>query len=224
MENKVCMSCGASNPENDVRFLVVDVNSTSTTTRVNYKTTQTTTVTTEQFSGAERYVVCNNCIRRKRRANAVSMTIVGVLGGFVACMLLFGMIDYFNKGFFNSHVPLIMTIGIIVGVAAAVANCVNALREKSDFLAMALLRKAKGGAAGKVYVPADKAAYIPKNQTMPDLNLYHQKTGLKTNVGDMLFLTVIAPGNGNQVVDDFLAQKAAGGESGNRQQATGNSQ
>ena len=99
MENRTCMCCGAPNPENDVRFLVVDVNATSTTTRINYKTTQTTTVTTEKFSGADRYVVCNRCIGQKKHSNAIGLAVVGLLGGFVAGILIFAMIDYFSKGF-----------------------------------------------------------------------------------------------------------------------------
>lgn len=213
MENKTCMCCGASNPENDVRFLVVDVNATSTSTRVNYKTTRTTTVTTEQFSGAERYVVCNRCVQKKKRSNAVGMSIAGILGGFVGCILLFAMIDYFSKGFFNSHVPLIMTVSLIAAVAAAITNCVTALREPAAFAAQRMLKKAKGTTAlGKVYVPADSAAYASKNSSGPDINVYHQKLGLKTAVGDMLFLQVIATGQGNQVVDEFLAKQAAGEE------------
>ena len=77
------------------------------------------------------------------------------------------------------------------------------------FTAQRMLKKARGTAAlGKVYVPADRAAYIPKNQSGPDINVYHQKVGLKTAVGDALFLQVIATGQGNQTVDDFLAQQS----------------
>lgn len=209
MENKVCMNCGAPNPENDVSFLVVDANSTSTTAKVNYKTTRTTTVTTEKLSGADRYVVCNRCVGQKRRSNAVGMGILGVLGGFMVGILFFGMIDYFSKGFFNSHVPFIMAVCAIAGVAAAVYNVVTALREPAPFVAQRMLRKARGGAAmGKVYVPADREAYRSKNQTGPDINVFHQKSGLRTAVGDALFLQVIAPGKGNEAVDQLLAQSS----------------
>ena len=211
MENRTCMCCGAPNPENDVRFLVVDVNATSTTTRVNYKTTRTTTVTTESFSGADRYVVCDRCIGQKKRSNAIGLAVVGLLGGFVGGILIFAMIDYFSKGFFNSHVPLIMVICAIVAVAASVTNFINGLGEPVAFTAQRMLKKARGTAAlGKVYVPADRAAYIPKNQSGPDINVYHQKVGLRTAVGDALFLQVIATGQGNRAVDDFLARQFPG--------------
>ncbi len=211
MENRLCMCCGAPNPENDVRFLVVDVSATSTTTRVNYKTTRTTTVTTENFSGADRYLVCNRCVAQKKRSNAIGLAVVGLLGGFVANILVFGMIDYVNKGFFNSHVPLIMTIGAIVAVVAAVSNFITAMGEPVPFTAQRMLRKARGSEAiGKVYVPAAREAYITKKQPGPDINVYHQKIGLKTAVGDALFLQVIATGQGDQAVDDFLNQQAAG--------------
>ena len=206
-----CMNCGASNPENNLRYFTVDVNSTSTTTRVNWKTTQTTTVTTEKFAGADRYVVCNRCVQKKRRANAIGMSIIGLLAGFVVGILFFGMIDYFSKGFFNSHVPFIMTVCLILAVGASVLNCISAMKEKTPFVAQAMLRKARGAAAmQKVFVPADRDAYISKNQSSPDINVYHGKTGLRTGVGDALFLTLIAPGQGNQAVDDYLAQQDAG--------------
>jgi len=211
METRTCMCCGASNPENDVRFLVVDVNATSTTTRVNYKTTRTTTVTTENFSGADRYVVCNRCVAQKKRSNAIGLAVVGLLGGFVANILVFAMIDTMNKGFFNSHVPLIMTIGAIVAVAASVGNFVTAMGEPVPFTAQRMLKKARGAEAlGKVYVPAAREAYITKKQPGPDINVYHQKVGLRTAVGDALFLQVIATGQGNRAVDDLLDQQAAG--------------
>jgi hypothetical protein len=121
------------------------------------------------------------------------------------------MIDYVNKGFFNSHVPLIMTIGTIVAVVAAVSNFITAMGEPVPFTAQRMLRKARGSEAiGKVYVPAAREAYITKKQPGPDINVYHQKIGLKTAVGDALFLQVIATGQGDQAVDDFLNQQAAG--------------
>ena len=212
MESGACMNCGAANAEHDLRYLVVDVSATSTTQRVSYKTTRTTTVTTEQFSGADRYVVCDSCIQKRRRSDAVLRVILGALAGFVGGILIFAMIDFFNKGFFNANVPVIMALCGVLAVGVAIAHCVSALCEPVPFVGQAMLRKARGnGALGKVYVPASREAYIPRGRSGPDLNVFHQKLGLRTAVGDALFLQVIAPGKGDQFVDEALNQTSGEG-------------
>ena len=198
MSNEVCMNCGAKNPEHMSRYIAVNVSANSSTSRSGRKQV-TTTVTTESVVGAEKFVVCDKCIQSKRRSYAILCGIGGLFAGFFGSLLLAAV--FTGKRFFNSHVSGIMTVVCIAAVICAVCWFISAMREEAPFTGARLLRKKKGAAAnGVVYVPTDRSLY-------PDLAAFKSKTGLKTGVGDMVFLQCIASGLGDMVVDQILAQQ-----------------
>lgn len=205
MNNEVCMNCGAGNAEHTFRYIAVNVSANSST-RYSGRKKITTTVTTESVAGAEIFVVCDKCIRSKRRSNAILSGIGGLFAGFFGALLL--ATAFTGKQFFNSHVPGIMTVVFIVAVVCSVCCFISEWIKEAPFIGAMLLKKKKGAAAnGIVYVPTDKNLYLSKDKTHPDLAVFKSKTGLKTGVGDMVFIQCVATGLGDMVVDQILAQQ-----------------
>lgn len=207
MEQKFCIKCGKPNPEYEPRFVTVGVISSSSTSYSGRKQV-TTTTTSERITGVDRCCVCEDCIRKKRISSAIGAALGGLLGG---TFVTFIMAIFFMGKSFNDHAMGAFLVSLLVGVAVCVGVFIHQMKEDMPFLAAALLKKARNDKAvaleNKRYIPVDASIYHGKNSTQPDLEVFKNKTALKTNIGPLIFMQYVASGMGDQLVDQMLLQQ-----------------
>ena len=202
-----CIQCGKQAPEHTARFAAVNASSVSQTAYSGRKRI-TTTTTTESFAGADRCAACEACVRKNRRLHAVGGGLLGMFGGFFGLVVLAAAVC--GSAYFNEHAKGILLTGLAVSLALGTALIVKELREPAPFVLARLLRKARGpAAAGKTYVPVDRTLYFPKDGAAPDLGVFKSRTGLKTGVGELVFMQFILTGMGDALADGLLEQQAA---------------
>lgn len=195
-----CMKCGAQNPEHKLSFLVVDVDVQQSVTRSGRKQV-TTTTTTESFAGREKYIVCDPCIKKRRSLFSFQEGIAGLFAT-AFLMILFALM-FTNNATFNRHAGLIFTTALVIGMTVGVIVFLVSMKKETPFIAGMLLKKSKGKAGNrKVFVPMEQRLYVSKKTGLPDLEIFKNKTGLKTGVGVAIFTKLIATGFGEML--DFL--------------------
>lgn len=201
-----CIKCGKRDPEYRQLFAVVNASSASNTTYSGNKRI-TTTTTTESFAGADACAACEECVKKKRLGDAIGAGTAGLFGGTLLSILCAAF--FTKKDFFNSHASTILLVCLGVGVVAAVLVFLSEMKEKAPFIMAKLLKKARGtAAAGKVFVPLDRSLYIPKNGTVPDINEFKKKTGLKTDVGSAVFVQLILAAPSGDLINSILTANA----------------
>ena len=205
MDNKTCIKCGTADPEHVLRYFAV---------RQNANVTPSSSIG-DLVAGAERITVCDRCIQKQRRSDAIGSGIghlfMAFFGGLMLSAAFIGITPS-GKRYFNSHVAGIFTVVILFAVASAIYFFVKALHRETPFVGAKLLKKLRGAAAnGIVYVPADKNLYWGKNGNQPDGNAFKEKNRLPAGIGDAVFLLLIAEGKGDEIVDEII-DKPAGSE------------
>ena len=206
MEERICIRCGKPDPQHTLRYFAVNQVSHSTTQYSGRKKI-TTTLTNESIAGAERINVCNRCIKRKRLLNSLECG----LAVFI-CVIIFCAIIYFYCT--SSKKPDdpkdFYILFLVLAAVSAVITFIVTMARKTPFVGALVLKKVKGKEAENItYVPADPYLYFGKDKTHVSLDVFKNKSGLKTEIGDELFIKFISPGIGNEAVDAIIeADKA----------------
>lgn len=207
MEQKTCIKCGKPNPEYEPRFVAVNVISNSSTSYSGRKQI-TTTTTSERIIGPERCCACEDCIKKKRTADAVSAGLGGLLGGTI---FPFIMSVFFLGKRFNDNAGTAFLVCLAIGVVVSVCVFIYQMKRDMPFIAEELLKKARKNAIVSPeqirYIPVDPSLYLSKDKTHPDLEVFKSKTNLKTNIGTIIFTQFVLTGLGDALVDQMLLQQ-----------------
>lgn len=196
-----CIKCNCENPEHDLRFVKVNQVSSSTTSYRGLRQV-TTTTTTENFTGVDRACICEKCIKGKRLANSFLNSLIGLVGGFIVSILFMAFIlRRSNDVDFGPVALFCLVVGIVIAIIAFLVN----ITKGSAFIAGEIVRKIRGEKTVQ-FVPVDQSLYINKKTGQADLETFKSKSGLKTGVGQQVFLLFVATGVGNDLVDKMLAE------------------
>lgn len=192
-----CVRCKKANPDNTYRFAIVDVRSSSTTQ--NYVVAKKTTTTVyEKLVSFERSSFCKSCIKKERLMYVLKWT------GFIALFILVALVvAALRTGSFGLWIPIVTAIGTVIG---AIILLIYSLCRKDVFFASDIRTRMASKKTGIKYrfVPLDAKLYSAKGNTEPDLKLFKQRSGLRTQVADRLFEKFVLPGNGDEQVDALI--------------------
>ena len=203
MENTNCIKCGNPQTAQTLRFVAVN-QSSSSSTRYSGRKQITTTTTTEQLAGVERASFCADCIKKERVSTTIWNGVAGLFAGFG--MPFFLMLIFSGKKFFNAHAGTIALVCLGIGVIVSICTAIFGWKTSVPELAAKILGKVK---KGPKYIPVDPGIYKKKpTDAVPDLETFKSKTGLKTNVGLLVFTQFIATGLGDALVDAMLLQNS----------------
>ena len=207
--NKTCIKCGKANPDYTQPFLVVNVDTSSSTSYSHsYKTKTTTTTTEESLAGADQCAVCEECVKRARRKFAVTDTITALVGFSIGVLIISLM---FGKPY-DSETVLIKNAMVIslaaAGFLGSVLIFISRLSAQTPFVIARLYKKEFGQKSSAIkYIPAQSDVYCRRKSIIPEVEVFQRKTGLKTQLGAMLFFQFIAPGQGARFVEETLAKE-----------------
>ena len=200
-----CIKCGNPNPEHTMRFAVVNVSSTSTTTYQGRKQI-TTTTTNESMAGVDKCCVCESCIRKKRIGHSIGTAIATFLAVYFFYIIFAAF--FTNKKYFNSHVPGIFKVGALLSAVVAIIVFIVLMQTETPLIGAMILKKKRGkDGKGKVFAPIEPSIYTGKGSTQPNITAFMTKTGLKTQVANGIFFKFIASGTGSQLVDQMLFEQ-----------------
>ena len=192
-----CKNCKKANAENTYRFAVVNKSSTSSTT--NYVVAKKTTTTVyEKFMGFEKSSICNSCIKKERVKYVFKWTALIAIGTLATLI-----VAAIRTGSFGLWIPIVLGVVTLIG---AIGLFIYSLCRKDAFFA-ADIRTARNSnnSVKYLFVPMDSSLYSSKGATKPDLQLFKNRGGLRTQVADKLYEKFLVPENGDELIDSYLA-------------------
>lgn len=184
-----CVRC-KKDAEKDYRFVVV-ASAITSQSKEYIVVRQTKTTIYEKYETVERVGICNSCIKKER--NKLALGGIGFSLFFVFCLISYTRA--FTPGF-------LIAFGIIA-LISSIGFFVYSRTKKDAFYAADIRRKMSGKRFR--YVPVEASLYCPKKSTTPQIKIFKEKTGMRTEVADKVFEKFVIPGNGDEIIDSILA-------------------
>ena len=184
-----CIRC-KKDAEKDYRFVVV-ASAITSQSKEYIVVKQTKATIYEKYETVESVGICNSCIKKERNKLALGGT--GFSLFFAACLIAYTRA--FTPGF-------MITIGIIALIASIGFFAYS--RTKKDAFYAADIRHKMSGKRYR-FVPVETGLYCPKKSTTPQIKIFKEKTGMRTEVADNVFEKFVIPGNGDEIIDSILA-------------------
>ena len=184
-----CVHC-KKDAEKDYRFIVVrSVISSQSKEYIVAKQTKTTIY--EKYETVERVGICNNCIKKERNKLALG----GIGFSLLFAVALITVTHAYTPGFLIAYgiIALISSIGFFAYS-----------RTKKDAFYASDIRRNMSEKRYR-YVPVEVGLYCPKNSSTPQIKIFKEKTGMRTEVADKIFEKFVIPGNGDEIIDSILA-------------------
>lgn len=208
MNTEKCIGCEKDSPEFKQQFLVVNVETSSDTAYSrSYKTKTTETTVKETFVGTDSCAICAECVKRARKRDTL-VDMLTVLVGAVFCTLVVPrlfllMMTDLNDAEKTLIKSVFLAIMAALGVLAILLIMVSRLRMETPFVIARLYKRRYGHKdGGNKYIPLQGGLYCKKRSTIPDLELFKKKTGLKTHLAEELFYRYIASGDGGRAATE----------------------